>query len=299
MNKYSQSKPLKIFLSGPRQSLNSHLRITLMEALEILSTWSSQIYVDCDTAPGLDIPAEYVLPLSSIDPSWDLIVVVGGDGSLLKIAPTAAEHNVPMVGINRGHLGFLTDILPTQLKHDLSQILQNKCNREQRFLLTMQTQTEKAMALNDVVLVPDSNHPGMIEFTLYVDAELVCQQRADGVIIATPTGSTAYTLSGGGPILHPKLDAIVLVPMFPHTLSSRPIVVSGHSTIQLTLDPCNASPCQLRCDGQLVGTINPGETLTVCKKDKLLTLIHPLGYNYYETLRSKLGWQTKHRNNTC
>ena len=147
-------------------------------------------------------------------------------------------------------------------------------------------------ALNDVVL-----HPGkstrMIEFELYIDGQFVCSQRADGLIVATPTGSTAYSLSAGGPIMHPKLDAIVVVPMYPHTLSSRPIVVSGDSTLSILVSPNMTIYPQVSCDGQNHFTCAPGDTVTIQKKPHKLRLIHPLDHNYYEICRTKLGWGSR------
>ena len=159
----------------------------------------------------------------------DLVIVVGGDGSMLGAARALAQHGVPVLGINRGSLGFLTDILPEHLESQISEVLAGNYTVEQRFLLETEVRRNgvpigQGDALNDVVL-----HPGkstrMIEFELFIDGQFVYSLKADGLIIATPTGSTAYALSAGGPIMHPRLDAIVIVPMYPHTLSSRPIAV--------------------------------------------------------------------------
>jgi len=147
-------------------------------------------------------------------------------------------------------------------------------------------------ALNDVVL-----HPGkstrMIEFEIYIDGQFVCSQKADGLILATPTGSTAYALSAGGPIMHPKLDAIVIVPMYPHTLSGRPIVVDGNSEMKIVVSKNMQIYPQVSCDGQNHFTCAPGDTLTVRKKSQKLRLIHPLDHNYYEVCRTKLGWGSR------
>ncbi len=226
---------------------------------------------------------------------YDLIIVVGGDGSFLQAAHLALPYNLPVLGINRGRLGFLTDIHPNDL-HRVDEVLAGHFDMESRFLLNAHlykdTQLESYahdLALNDVVLLPgDVAH--MISFEIFINQQFVCQHRADGLIIATPTGSTAYALSGGGPILHPKLDALVLVPMFPHTLSSRPIVVTGDSEIELHIDSNNPSSAHISCDGQSRIAIPPGGKVKVKKEPHLLHLIHPKDYNYFKTLREKLKW---------
>ncbi|OQX39431.1 MAG: NAD kinase [Oceanospirillales bacterium LUC14_002_19_P2] len=224
----------------------------------------------------------------------DLVIVVGGDGSMLGAARALARHYVPVLGVNRGSLGFLTDIQPDNLEEQVGEVLEGKYIVESRFLLEMTIKREgevigRAGALNEVVL-----HPGkatrMIEFELFIEGQFVYSQRSDGLIVATPTGSTAYALSGGGPIMHPRLDALVLVPMFPHTLSSRPIVIDGNSELKIVIGRNNPTYPQLSCDGQVHITAAPGDTVTVHKKPYKLRLIHPLNHNYYEVCRTKLGW---------
>ena len=224
----------------------------------------------------------------------DLVIVVGGDGSLLGAARALAGSGVPVLGINRGSLGFLTDIRPDELELKVAEVLKGDYLTESRFLLQAEVRRHgEAMgqgdALNDIVL-----HPGkstkMIEFELYIDGHFVCTQKADGLIIATPTGSTAYSLSAGGPIMHPKLDAIVIVPMCPHTLSSRPIVVDSNSELKVVVSPDLQIYPLVSCDGQNHFTCAPGDTITVAKKPQKLRLIHPLDHNYYEACRTKLGW---------
>lgn len=227
----------------------------------------------------------------------DLVIVVGGDGSLLGAARALARPGTPVLGINRGSLGFLTDIRPDELEEKVSEVLAGCYLMESRFLLEALVRRGdepigQSDALNDVVL-----HPGkstrMIEFELYIDGQFVCSQKSDGLIVATPTGSTAYSLSAGGPIMHPKLDAIVIVPMYPHTLSSRPIVVDGNSELKVVIATDMQIYPQVSCDGQNHFTCAPGDTLTIRKKTQKLQLIHPLGYNYYEICRTKLGWGSR------
>lgn len=245
-----------------------------------------------------DIP---VCSPQAIADTCDLVIVVGGDGSLLGAARLLACHDVPVLGINRGRLGFLTDIMPDAIAEQVGAVLQGHYSKEKRFLLTAFIQrpaTDKtefigsADALNDVV-VNSGTSARMIEFDLYIDDEFVYHQRSDGLIIATPTGSTAYSLSGGGPIMHPQLDAIVLVPMFPHSLSSRPLVVEGNSGIKLVITDNNIIRPPVTCDGQVNLTALPGDTICIQKKSHQLKLIHPLEHSFYASCREKLGWSAK------
>ena len=228
--------------------------------------------------------------------SCDLVIVVGGDGSLLGAARTFAGFDVPLLGINRGRLGFLTDILPSELETRVGQVLDGEFTTEYRFLLDMEvrrggTVIGHGSALNDVVLLSgDSVH--MIEFELFIDGLFVYKQRSDGVIISTPTGSTAYALSGGGPIMHPRLDAIVLVPMNPHTLTSRPLVVDGNSDIRMRVTTHKLHPL-VSCDGQDGIRVQLDDEIRISKKPQRLKLLHPPGHDFYEACRSKLGWSNR------
>lgn len=224
----------------------------------------------------------------------DLVIVIGGDGSLLSAARTLARYNTPVLGINRGRLGFLTDISPDELARQVPPVLDGHYAEEDRFLLDVVVEREgssiaHADALNDVV-VNSGTSAQMIEFELSIDGEFVYRQRADGLIVSTPTGSTAYALSGGGPIMHPSLDAIVLVPMFPHALSSRPIVVKGSSEIRLDILARNRIHPPVTCDGQVNMTARPGDAVVICKKPERLTLLHPFGHSFYASCRDKLHW---------
>ncbi len=226
-----------------------------------------------------------------------LVIVVGGDGSMLKAAAQLAEQNIPVVGINRGRLGFLTDILPEEIEQALGPILDGQYKVESRFLLEVSIPhegSEKVLgsAMNDVVL-----HPGiaaqMIEFELYIDGLFVYHQASDGLIVATPTGSTAYSMSAGGPIMHPKLDAMVLVPMYPHSLSSRPIVIDSGSEVTIVVGERHHTSPQISCDGSVQYTSTAGDIVTIRRKSQELHLLHPIDYDYYATCRSKLGWSLR------
>jgi NAD+ kinase len=224
----------------------------------------------------------------------DLIIVIGGDGSMLGAARAMVAHQKPVLGVNRGRLGFLTDIMPNEIESKVAEVLDGNYITESRFLLDMAIIRQgKAMttgdALNDVVL-----HPGryirMIDFELYIDGQFVYSQSSDGLIVSTPTGSTAYALSGGGPLMYPSMDAIVLVPLNPHTLSSRPIVVSGDSQIKLVIGEQMKTSLNITCDGQASELVKAGDEIHITKKPTRLELIHPTDHNYYETCRTKLGW---------
>ena len=236
----------------------------------------------------------------------DLAIVVGGDGSILSAARELVDSGIPLLGVNRGRLGFLNDIHPDEIEPRVGKVLAGEYVESKRFLLETEitrndSSIGSAIALNDVVL-----HPGqsirMMEFELYIDGQFVNSQRSDGLIVSTPTGSTAYALSGGGPILHPDLDAIVLVPMNPHTLSSRPIVVPGTSEIEIRVSARNELHPSVTCDGQNHIETEPGDVIRIAKKSQELHLIHPHDYNFYQICRTKLGWGSRldslHRNSS-
>ncbi len=233
-------------------------------------------------------------PREAIGANVDLAVVIGGDGSLLSAARTLVRHNTPVVGVNRGRLGFLTDISPDELVSQVSSVLDGEYSMDRRFLLDVEVfrdgeEIGKADGLNDVV-VNSGATAQMIEFELLVDGEFVYRMNADGLIIATPTGSTAYSMSGGGPIMNPSLNAVALVPMYPHSLTSRPIVVSGSSEITINLLHRNRIKAEVTCDGQVSLTTKPGDTVRVHKKSSELTLLHPPKYSFYASCRDKLRW---------
>lgn len=272
---------------------------TLQRLLTFLNTQNLELYQVAETAEdfALELP---ILARKDMGLSGDLIIVIGGDGSLLSAARMATQVNTPVIGINRGRLGFLTDILPQNLEQQIAKVLSGHYEEEHRFLLKASVVDSDAAvlfqghALNDVVLGRGSE-PHLIEFDAYVDAQFVSHFQADGMIISTPTGSTAYALSAGGPIMHPKLNAIVLVPMFSHRLSSRPLVIDGQAKIELHSSLVNEVNLRISCDGHESAQIKPGERVLIAKNNKYLRLLHPSSYHYYETLRSKLGWESKHQ----
>ncbi|MGL9769779.1 MAG: NAD(+) kinase [Sodalis sp. (in: enterobacteria)] len=234
--------------------------------------------------------------LADIGEQADLAIVVGGDGNMLAAARIFAHYDIKVIGINRGNLGFLTDLDPDSVQAQLSDVLAGHFRSEKRFLLEAQvyrgnTCSRLSSAINEVVL-----HPGkvahMIEFEVYINDSFAFSQCSDGLIIATPTGSTAYSLSAGGPILTPLVDAIALVPMFPHTLSARPLVINGSSTIQLKFSQL-ITDLEISCDSQIVLPIQNSEEIFIRRSDYSLHLIHPNNYDYFNTLSSKLDWSKK------
>ncbi|WP_075181546.1 NAD(+) kinase [Pantoea sp. 1.19] len=234
--------------------------------------------------------------LAEIGQQADLAVVVGGDGNMLGAARVLARHDINVIGVNRGNLGFLTDLDPENAQQQLADVLEGEYLTESRFLLEASVcrhpqDPRIGTAINEVVL-----HPGkvahMIEFEVYIDDVFAFSQRSDGLIISTPTGSTAYSLSAGGPILTPSLDAIAVVPMFPHTLSARPLVINSSSTLRLRFSGLR-SDLEISCDSQIALPIQEGEEVLVRRSPHRLTLIHPKNYNYFNTLSSKLGWSKK------
>ena len=272
------------------------IKETLKALTAFLLDLNQSFYIEAETAESLDNTGFPTLSRDQLSQHCNLLIVIGGDGSLLHAAHAAVNQALPVLGINRGSLGFLTDILPNELAK-IKTILQGDYVLEKRFLLTSTISMQGEQlgcddALNEVALIPDAV-PHMIEFEIYIDDTFVCSQNSDGLIAATPTGSTAYALSGGGPILHPQLDAIVLVPMFPHSLNSRPIVVEGNCKINIIISPNNSTSPRISCDGRAYINTPPESHITIQKKKQQLHLIHPTDYNYYEALRSKLHWGKK------
>jgi len=226
----------------------------------------------------------------------DLVIAVGGDGNILGAARCFAPHGVPIVGVNRGRLGFLADISPDDIDVGITQVLDGNYTMEEHFLLEGEVSAkgleEVPCALNEV-LIHSAQMPSMLEIDLYIDGEFVYNQYSDGLIVSSPTGSTAYALSAGGPIMHPSLDAIVLVPMFPHSLNSRPLVIPGNSEVKIVVGSHTGTNAKISFDSQLEFEIEPGESLVVSKKSESLKLIHPPGHNFYGVCRSKLDWASR------
>ncbi|MDT0581894.1 MULTISPECIES: NAD(+) kinase [Alteromonadaceae] len=272
-------------------------RVSLNALVTELKERNCTILVEARIKEELDDRSLEVCALETLGERAELAIVVGGDGYMLGAARILAQFDTDVVGVNRGNLGFLTDINPEDITRQIANIFEGKVHREERFLLEANVfredkHQETNAAVNEIVLHHEKV-AHMMEFELYVDNQFVFSQRSDGIICATPTGSTAYSLSGGGPILMPQLDALTLVPMFPHTLSSRPIVVDAKSEITLKVSNVNTDNLQVSCDSHIVISLKPGDEVRIRKNPNKLNLVHPLDYNYFNVLRTKLNWGSK------
>lgn len=236
--------------------------------------------------------------LASIDEigaQADLIIVLGGDGTMLHTARRVADYQVPLIGVNQGRLGFLADVSVDTMIQTLQEMLGGAHQIEERILFDCRVEDgDKQLltrhAFNDVA-VSKGAMGRLIEFEVYIDGQFVYSQRADGLVVATPTGSTAYALSAGGPILHPTLEAVVLAPICPHTLSARPIAVNSHFEIEINL--IHAADARVHFDGQDHFNLSVGQRVIVRRAANTVRLLHPVNHNYYDTLRQKLHWGEK------
>lgn len=266
---------------------------TLLQISEHLARHQCRVMLEEETASmvsNLQLP---VASLEKMGQECDLAIIVGGDGTLLNAARKLVDFNVPILGVNLGRLGFLVDISPDELIQRLDEIFSGKYEEEHRILLTAVVHHKDGRisendAFNDVV-IHKLDVARMIETETYINGKFLNNMRADGLIVSTPTGSTAYALSGGGPILQPDLDAMVLVPICPHTMSFRPIVIDGESEIEIIVkDPTDKA--QITCDGQTNLGLVSGDKVLIRKKNKIVRLIHPCKHDHYEILRAKLRW---------
>jgi len=227
----------------------------------------------------------------------DLVIAVGGDGTLLKAAHIGAAHGIPVIGSNLGRLGFLVEIPPDRFRAELDEIFAGRCQMEERAMLDVRHLRggdciARFCACNDVT-VRSKNPARMIELETAIDGVFLNTIWSDGVIIATPTGSTAYALSSGGPLLEPTLEATLIVPICPHTLSHRPLVVHSREIIEVTAPPSEPDKAVLAIDGQIRGDLDAGDRVVTRPMEQKLKLIQPLGHNYFGTLRTKLKWSEK------
>ena len=268
--------------------------VTLTEIAALLHRRQVRVMVETDAAAEMNSKGWQAVDRRAIGRQCDLAIVVGGDGTLLHAARSLVDHQVPLLGVNLGRLGFLVDVSPDELGRVLDDILNGNFREEQRALLHAEViragrAVTQADAFNEVV-VHKSDMARMVEIRARINGRYVTDYRADGLIISTPTGSTAYALSSGGPIVHPELDAVLLVPICPHTLTQRPIMVGADSEIAIEVDPRTDTDIQLTCDGQLGSPLSGGDRVLIRKKRRALRLIHPRRYDYFEMLRAKLGW---------
>jgi NAD+ kinase len=247
---------------------------------------------------GIDVPGlpEGLLrrPVAELGLEADLIVAIGGDGTLLFAAQIALARGVPLLGVNRGRLGFLTDVLPDEMIGNLDAVLEGRYETDERQLLaaTLPVAGGSALtyeALNDVVVQRQASGR-MLELEVWVDGRFVNTHGGDGLVIASSTGSTAYALSCGGPIVHPALAATVIAPISPHTLSDRPVVIGRESRVEIRLVERSGMRAQVTCDGFLIGDLEPAAPLSIGPSSRRITLLHPPGHDFFRLLRSKLHW---------
>lgn len=266
---------------------------TLQRLYDLLLQAGCEVFPDDTCRDSLPVPGATYPPLQDLK-DCDLAIVIGGDGTLLNAARILSMHQVPIVGINMGRLGFLVDVSPGGMLDSLADILRGRYITEERFLLEATVARDSRMlvrhlAFNDVV-VNNQFQTRMIEFSTQVDGRVVNHERADGIIVATPTGSTAYALSSGGPILHPALSAIALVPICPHTLSHRPLVIDSSSEIVIVIDPDCKTVAQASFDGQANIELKPNDRIQIKRSPINARLLHPRGYDFFDILRLKLNW---------
>jgi NAD+ kinase len=259
---------------------------SLQDLSALLKTRGCEVLIERETAEGRG--ADY----ETIGKSADLAVVIGGDGTMLAAARNLVGRRVPLVGINQGRVGFMTDIGHADMQTGIGAILEGKYTLEERALLDAEILRDgksvlRTVALNEAV-VGKGSQGRLIEFELSIDGEFVYRLRGDGVIVATPTGSTAYALSAQGPILHPAVPALALVPLNPHTLSARPVSVSDRSVIEIAL--VRAVDARAHFDGVALTDMAEGDRLILRRSADVVRFVHPPGYRYFATLREKLRW---------
>lgn len=264
----------------------------LMRLASFLEEQGIAVVVDNLTAEHLKLSPYPAMALEQMGGVVDLAIVLGGDGTMLNIVRMLAPLGIPLVGVNQGRLGFLTDLSIDSMQQSIAAMLKGEFVTEPRMLLKVVVLREgedvfSSLAFNEVV-VHRSNISSMIEFEVLIDNEYVYTQRADGLIVSTPTGSTAYALSAGGPIVHSSLNVMTLVPVCPHTLSNRPIVVNGESKIEILMH--RTEDVRVRFDSHTNFDLHLHDTLVVTSYLEPARLLHPIGHSYYHTLREKLLW---------
>jgi NAD+ kinase len=260
--------------------------------VDFLRVGGYRVVLEADTAEHVQVAGVDAMSVDDIGRLAKLAIVLGGDGTMLGVARQLARYKVPLIGINQGRLGFITDIPMDRVLPALAEILSGKARTEERVLLEARVvrggeQIHCSVAVNDVVVARGSG-AGMAELKVTVDGAFMYNQRSDGLIISTPTGSTAYALSAGGPLLHPTLAGIVLVPIAPHALSNRPIVVPDSS--EIVVEIINGRDISVNFDMQTFTSLQHGDQIMISRSPNTITFLHPEGWSYYNTLREKLHW---------
>ncbi len=270
---------------------------TVGALIALLRGCGVKILLDAEAAVqtlGADISDLPQVDRGVLGASCDLIIVVGGDGTFMSAARTLNPSGARLLGINLGRLGFLADIYPNEINDRLSPILAGEYEEDQRLMLQSEVLSDNhpdhsLQALNEIVL-HKHNIARLIQFETRINGRLLNTQRSDGLIVSTPTGSTAYALSGGGPILAPDLEAMVVVPICPHTLSSRPIVIDANSKIEILIRDERGNYAELTGDGQDPLTVADGDRIVIRRMPQPLYLVHPRGHDHFALLRAKLHW---------
>ena len=264
----------------------------LQSLTHFLHLQGADVVIEQETAASCDLTNPQIQNINQIGKSCDLAIVVGGDGTMLGFGRQLAPYGVPLIGINQGRLGFITDIALDQIETALAPMLQGNYTEDFRSLFLGKVIRDDAcvfstLAMNDVVVNRGAT-AGMVELRVEVNGHFLSNQRADGLIIATPTGSTAYALSSGGPIIHPSLAGWVLVPIAPHTLSNRPIVLGDDA--QIAIELVSGKDASANFDMQSLASLIKGDRISVSKSEHRARFLHPVGWSYFDTLRKKLHW---------
>ncbi|MEM7257048.1 MAG: NAD(+) kinase [Pseudomonadota bacterium] len=265
---------------------------TLNDVYVLLQNSGMEVLLDSSTRGLLGGPV--TVEMETIGAECDIAIVIGGDGTLLHAARELVNHHVPLIGVNRGRLGFLVDVSPEDKLHELIEIINGEYIEEHRLLLDASLERDgdvihHSLAFNDTVM-RTKDVLQIIEFEISINNSFVLSQRADGIIVATPSGSTAYSLSSGGPIVNPNLNALVLQPICPHTLSSRPLVVTAESEIEIKVTERKPVFAQMVCDGQVYTDLQNNDIIRVKRHDRTIRMLHPANYDYHRILREKLNW---------
>ena len=281
-----------IALVGKYPSLEDakHIHDQLNVLVDYLKKNNHQIFIESKTQQQAKLEGVESIALNDLTQHADLVIVIGGDGTMLGVARSVVDANIPLVGINQGRFGFLADLNIDSMLKNVELILKGDFLEDKRILLQADIIRSKAkiydsFALNDVVVKSSLR---LIELEVYIDNKFVHRQRSDGIITSTPTGATAYALSAGGPILHPSLDAISIVPINPHTLSNRPIAVNGNSSIEIKI--IHLDDAYVSIDGQIKFPLDLRDVIKIQKSKQTVSILHPKDYCYFEMLRNKLHW---------
>lgn len=284
-----------IGIIGKQGEASNKVWETLDRLVKCLRAFEREVFFDDVSGTKVAAPKERIVGLREMGQCCSLVIVVGGDGTLLHAARAMAEFQVPLVGVNLGRLGFLADILPKEIETGIERILAGDYMEEPRCMLQVRVESEKSglrdscLALNDVV-VHRRDSARVIELETYIEGVFVNAQRSDAIIVATPTGSTAYALSGGGPLIHPALDVLAVVPICPHTLSNRPLVIAGDSHIEIRIGERDRDQVIVTYDGLTAPHLEAPARVFIDKTPRPARLLHLTGHDHYKILRAKLGW---------